>query len=62
MSKDFWNSRYSELEFAYVTKPNGFFQEQINKIIPGKVLFLGEGEHKNRKTNVINFFGVKSNQ
>ena len=47
MSKDFWNNRYSEKEFAYGTKPNEFFKEQIDKIIPGNALFLGEGEGRN---------------
>lgn len=47
MSKDFWNSRYSEKEFAYGTKPNEFFKEQIDKIIPGRAIFLGEGEGRN---------------
>ncbi len=47
MSKDFWNSRYSEREFAYGTDPNEFFKEQIDKIIPGRAIFLGEGEGRN---------------
>jgi len=47
MSRDFWNSRYSEKEFAYGTDPNEFFKEQIDKIIPGRAIFLGEGEGRN---------------
>jgi len=47
MSNDFWNKRYSEPEFAYGTKPNEFFKEQIAKLNPGKALFLGEGEGRN---------------
>jgi SAM-dependent methyltransferase len=47
MSKDFWNSRYSEQEFTYGTEPNAFFKEQINKLKPAKALFLGEGEGRN---------------
>ena len=47
MSKDFWDKRYSENEFAYGTKPNQFFKQQIDKLEPGKVLFLGEGEGRN---------------
>jgi len=47
MSKDFWNNRYSEKEFAYGTDPNEFFKEQIDKIIPGRAIFLGEGEGRN---------------
>lgn len=44
MSKDFWNSRYSEQEFAYGTEPNAFLKEQLGNLKSGKALFLGEGE------------------
>ena len=47
MSKDFWDSRYSEQEFAYGTKPNIFLREQLKKIKSGTALFLGEGEGRN---------------
>lgn len=47
MSKDFWNARYSQKEFAYGEEPNEFFKEQILKLKPGKALFLGEGEGRN---------------
>lgn len=47
MSKDFWNKRYSEQEFAYGTKPNEFFKSEIEKLKLGKALFLGEGEGRN---------------
>ena len=47
MSKDFWNSRYSEQEFAYGTQPNVFLKEQLEKIKSGTALFLGEGEGRN---------------
>jgi SAM-dependent methyltransferase len=47
MSKDFWNSRYSEQEFAYGTDPNEFLKEQIEMLKTGKALFLGEGEGRN---------------
>ncbi|MFZ1517635.1 MAG: class I SAM-dependent methyltransferase [Ignavibacteriaceae bacterium] len=47
MSKDFWNKRYSEQDFAYGIKPNIFFEEHIKNLEPGKVLFLGEGEGRN---------------
>lgn len=47
MSKDFWNSRYSEQEFAYGTQPNAFLKEQLEKIKSGSALFLGEGEGRN---------------
>ena len=47
MSKDFWNSRYSEQEFAYGTEPNAFLIERLEKVKSGKALFLGEGEGRN---------------
>ena len=47
MSKDFWDKRYSEQDFAYGTEPNQFFKQQIDKLDPGKALFLGEGEGRN---------------
>lgn len=47
MSKDFWDKRYSEKEFAYGIEPNQFFKEQIEKLSPGRALFLGEGEGRN---------------
>lgn len=47
MSKDFWNDRYSEKEFAYGINPNKFFKEQIENLKSGKALFLGEGEVRN---------------
>ena len=47
MSKDFWNTRYSDQEFAYGTEPNEFFKEQIEKLKSGTALFLGEGEGRN---------------
>lgn len=47
MSKEFWDRRYSEKEFAYGTEPNQFFKQQIDKLVPGKILFLGEGEGRN---------------
>jgi len=47
MSKDFWNSRYSEVEYSYGIKPNEFFKLEIDKLKQGKALFLGEGEGRN---------------
>ena len=47
MSKDFWNKRYLEEHFAYGINPNEFYKSQIEKLNPGKALFLGEGEGRN---------------
>ncbi len=45
--KEKWNKRYSSEEYYFGKEPNDFFKEQIEKINPGKVLFLGEGEGRN---------------
>ena len=45
--KSFWEERYSREEFAYGTLPNIFFKEQIDKLKPGKLLLIGEGEGRN---------------
>ena len=47
MDNSFWNDRYSAVDFAYGTNPNLFFKEQIDKLTPGKILLLGEGEGRN---------------
>lgn len=47
MSNTSWDKRYSEEQFAYGVKPNEFFKSEIEKLNPGKALFLGEGEGRN---------------
>jgi len=45
--KNFWDERYSIKDYVYGTNPNQFFEEQIQKLKPGKILMLGEGEGRN---------------
>ena len=45
--KDMWNERFAKEEFAYGKEPNTFFKQEIEKLIPGKLLLLGEGEGRN---------------
>ncbi len=45
--QDKWNDRFSKDEFVYGKEPNKFLKEEIKKIAPGKILFLGEGEGRN---------------
>ncbi len=45
--KEFWNDRYSSNDFVYGTEPNVFFKDKLDKINPGKLLLLGEGEGRN---------------
>lgn len=44
---EFWNQRFSAEEFTYGTEPNTFFKESIDKLSPGKILLIGEGEGRN---------------
>jgi 2-polyprenyl-3-methyl-5-hydroxy-6-metoxy-1,4-benzoquinol methylase len=44
---DFWNERYATQEYAYGVEPNQYFKEQLEKLNPGKILFLAEGEGRN---------------
>jgi SAM-dependent methyltransferase len=45
--KEFWNDRYSAVEYVYGTHPNAFFKESLDNLEPGKILFVGEGEGRN---------------
>ncbi|MCX6169608.1 MAG: class I SAM-dependent methyltransferase [Ignavibacteriales bacterium] len=39
-----WNKRYSDEQYFYGKEPNQFLKDELGKITPGKILFLGEGE------------------
>lgn len=45
--REFWERRYAESGYAYGTEPNGFLVEVANRIPPGPVLCLAEGEGRN---------------
>ena len=45
--KEMWNERFAKPEFAYGKEPNKFFKQEIEKLPPGKLLLLGEGEGRN---------------
>lgn len=45
--KEMWEERYSKNKFVYGEEPNQFFKVEIDKIKPGKALFIGEGEGRN---------------
>lgn len=45
--KEKWNERYSKEHYAYGKMPNDFFKNEIDKLTPGKLLLLGEGEGRN---------------
>jgi len=45
--REFWERRYSEPAYAYGTEPNRFLVEVADRIPPGPVLCLAEGEGRN---------------
>lgn len=45
--KEMWNERFGKEDFAYGKNPNQFFKQEIEKLSPGKLLLLGEGEGRN---------------
>ncbi len=46
-ANEFWNERFSTDKYIYGKNPNKFFKEQIDKLKPGRLLLLGEGEGRN---------------
>ncbi len=47
MTIDFWNERYSDSEFVYGEDANNFLKEQLEKLLPGNILFPADGEGRN---------------
>ena len=47
MTKQFWEERYAEKEYAYGLKANVFFRKFINDFPSGKILLPAEGEGRN---------------
>ncbi|NQU32345.1 MAG: class I SAM-dependent methyltransferase [Bacteroidetes bacterium] len=45
--KEFWNTRYSNKEYAYGKLPNKFFKNELLKLDAGRILMPGEGEGRN---------------
>ncbi len=42
-----WNQRYAKPGYAYGTEPNNFLVSAADRIPPGRVLSLGDGEGRN---------------
>jgi len=45
--QDFWNNRYSGVNFFYGEDPNEYFAQQLKYFSPGKILLPAEGEGRN---------------
>jgi SAM-dependent methyltransferase len=45
--RSFWERRYAEAPYAYGTEPNGFLVEVADRMPPGPVLCIAEGEGRN---------------
>jgi len=45
--KDFWNSRYSESDYAYGEDSNEYLRLKLSGLKPGRILFPAEGEGRN---------------
>lgn len=41
---NFWDNKYSAVEFVYGKNPNAFFKSVIDPLTPGKILVPGAGE------------------
>ena len=44
---EFWDARYSESDYVYGKKPNKYFEHNLLKLNPGKLLLPAEGEGRN---------------
>lgn len=47
LMNNFWDERYSAVEYAYGENPNEFYRQELLKLKPGKILFPAEGEGRN---------------
>lgn len=47
MEAQYWDERYSQSEYVYGTEPNEFLASVADRIPPGPVLTLAEGEGRN---------------
>lgn len=42
-----WEARYAEAGYAFGTRPNDFLRENVDRLPPGRLLCLAEGEGRN---------------
>ena len=46
-TRDFWNEKYANTDYAYGTEPNEFLVSAVAKLKRGETLSLAEGEGRN---------------
>ena len=46
-TRDFWNEKFANTEYAYGTEPNDFLVSAVTKLKRGATLSLAEGEGRN---------------
>ncbi len=46
-TRDFWNEKYANTDYAYGTEPNEFLASAVTKLKRGETLSLAEGEGRN---------------
>lgn len=57
---EFWNERYGAEVYAYGTKPNDFFKDQLDKLSGKRLLLPAEGEGRNAVYAAQNGWEVKA--
>jgi len=45
--KEHWNKRFNTNEYVFGKEPNEFFKQELDKLKPGKILFIAAGEGRN---------------
>ena len=45
--KEHWNNRFNTNEYVFGKEPNEFFKQELDKLKPGKILFIAAGEGRN---------------
>jgi SAM-dependent methyltransferase len=45
--KEKWNERYNNEDYFFGKEPNAFLMNEVDKLTPGRALFLGDGEGRN---------------
>lgn len=47
MNSENWNDKYNTKDYIFGKDPNVFFKQELDKLISGRLLMIGEGEGRN---------------